>query len=150
MPCTSPSPIWKGSAWQPPTGICPGLRGVSTWPSPSFGPERGDRPLLEPDWIGRASLLAALQRPFVDLDRGQLLQLSGPSCPGGDRRERLRRLLLDDRALEEGGIHLPPEPHGVGEHEVTEVVGGEQAVLDQLVRLGDDLAHVGGIEVADV
>src|SRR5881397_1365892 len=89
MPFTSPSPIWRGSAWQPPTGICPGLRGVSAWPSPSFGPERGDRPLLEPDSIGRASLLDALQRPFVDLDRGQLLHL-------GDLSQRLRRRSLNN------------------------------------------------------
>src|SRR5881227_3902968 len=69
------------------------------------------------------------------------------SCRSSPRRPRqhLRRLLLHHRALEEVGIDLAPEAHGVGEHEVAEVVLAQQSVLDQLVGLGEDLGHVGDV-----
>src|SRR5205823_1170702 len=64
--------------------------------------------------------------------------------------EHLRRRLLHHRALEEVGIDLAPEAHGVGKHELAKVVVAQQSVLDQLVGLGDDLGHVGDVHVADV
>jgi len=39
--------------------------------------------------------------------------------------EHLRRLLLDERALEEVRVHLAPEAHGVGGHEVAEVIDAQ-------------------------
>ena len=57
---------------------------------------------------------------------------------------------LDDRAPEEVGVGLRPEPGGVLEHEAAEVVWSIRPVLDQLVGLGQHLGHVGHVEVADV
>src|SRR3989441_3710158 len=79
--------------------------------------------------------------PPVQFDRA-----SASAGPG----EHLRRLLLDHRTLEEVRVHLAPEAHGVREHEIAEVVVGEQLVLDQLVGLGQDLGHVGDVHVTDV
>src|SRR2546428_7132689 len=64
--------------------------------------------------------------------------------------QHLAGLLFDHRAAEEVRVHLAPEAHGVGEHEVLEVVVVDEAVLDQLVRLRHHLGHVGHVEVADV
>src|SRR2546422_7258035 len=64
--------------------------------------------------------------------------------------QHLAGLLFDHRAAEEIRVHLAPEAHGVGEHEVLEVVVVDEAVLDQLVRLRHHVGHVGHVEVADV
>src|SRR5437879_648613 len=64
--------------------------------------------------------------------------------------QHLAGLLFDHRAAEEVRVHLAPEAHGVGEHEVLEVMVVDEAVLDQLVRLRHHLGHVGHVEVADV
>src|SRR5262245_2802061 len=65
-------------------------------------------------------------------------------------RELLPRFLRDPRALEEARVLRAPQVDGVGEREVAEVVLGDHAVLDQLVRLGERIAHVDHVEVADV
>src|SRR5207244_12447785 len=64
--------------------------------------------------------------------------------------EHLRGRRLDHRALEEVGIELAPEAHGITEHEVPEVFTVEQAMLDQLVGLGDNVRHVRYVEMPDV
>jgi len=58
--------------------------------------------------------------------------------------------LLDGGALEELRVHLAPEPDRVREHEVAEVVRGEQLVLDQLVGLGTTSVMSGTSKLADV
>ena len=71
---------------------------------------------------------------------------------GADRRlvQHLRGLPGDDRTFEEIGVLRAPEPHGVGEGEVAEVVLRDQPVFDQLVGFGQHHAHVGHVEMADV
>src|SRR5882672_2657494 len=65
-------------------------------------------------------------------------------------RERVGGLLLDHRALEEGGVDRAPEPHGIGEGEVAEIIGGDELVLHELVGFGQHVHHVGHVEVTDV
>src|SRR4029453_5218122 len=72
------------------------------------------------------------------------------SPPRGRLREHLGRGLLDRGAIEEVRVDLAPEAHCVAEHEVAEVVVGEQPVLDELVGLGHYRGHVRHVEVADV
>src|SRR5262249_59999714 len=80
----------------------------------------------------------------------------GRAVPGLDRSRSLGRgehlggLLLDRRALEEVGVDLAPEAHGVAEHEVAEILLVDQPVLDQLVGFGDDVGHVRHVEMSDV
>ena len=59
-------------------------------------------------------------------------------------------LLFHDRAAEEVGIHGGPQFDGVVEDEVAELLLVDMAVLDELVGLGHDAAHVGHVPVADV
>src|SRR5207247_2427490 len=80
-------------------------------------------------------------------------RLRGRRPRAGDGRrlsEHRRGRLLDDRATEEPGIARAPQPHGVGEGEVAEVLERDEPVLDELVGLGEDVRHVGHVEVADV
>src|SRR4030095_8139079 len=72
------------------------------------------------------------------------------SSPRGRLREHIGRGLLDRGALEEVRVDLAPEAHRVAEHEVPEVLVGEQPVLDELVGLGHHRGHVRHVEVADV
>src|SRR2546427_4831820 len=75
------------------------------------------------------------------------LAASGPSTrSAGERRHRR----LDGRSREEGGVHAGPGGGGVGEDEVAEVPLAEHAGLDQPVRLGQHLPHVGHVPVTDV
>jgi len=48
------------------------------------------------------------------------------------------------------GVLGAPEAHGVGKSEVAEVVGGDQSLFDQLKGFGQNHAHVGHVEMADV
>src|SRR4029453_5698873 len=69
--------------------------------------------------------------------------------PWRSRRHHRPPRLLPHRALEKVGVYLAPEARGVGEHEIAEVVLGDEPVLHELVRLGPDVGHVGTVEVAD-
>src|SRR5262245_22214010 len=66
-----------------------------------------------------------------------------------DSGERLHRG-LDARPREEVGVLRGPEARGVLEGEGAEVVLREQAALDELEGLLDDLAHVAHVPVPDV
>src|SRR5713101_8144715 len=66
------------------------------------------------------------------------------------RPEHLGGCLLHHGTAEEGRVDRAPEPHGVGEREVAEVVGGDEAVLEEFVCLGQHVQHVRHVEVADV
>jgi len=46
MRSISPSPTRRDFAWRPPTGTCPGPRGVSGWLSRSFRNRASDRSLV--------------------------------------------------------------------------------------------------------
>ena len=48
----------------------------------------------------------------------------------------------DAGAFEEFGVLGAPQPDRAGEGEVAEIGGGDMAVLDQLVGLGQWMAHV--------
>src|SRR5438105_9796064 len=67
------------------------------------------------------------------------------ACP-----EHLGGRLGHDGTLEEPGVAGAPQAHGVGEREVAEVVGRDEAVLAQLPCLRQHVEHVGHVEVADV
>ena len=59
-------------------------------------------------------------------------------------------LFGDARAFEEAGVLRAPQPHRIGEGEVAEIIRGDVAVFDQLVRLGQRMAHVDHVEMPDV
>src|SRR2546430_7949276 len=65
------------------------------------------------------------------------------------RPEHVGGRLLHHRALEEGRVDRAPESHGVGEREVAEVVGGDEAVLAELVGLEREVHQVPHVEVPD-
>src|SRR5262245_20052033 len=76
------------------------------------------------------------------------LKPTRPVTPASGERAAHRR--LDARAREEVGIRRGPEARRVLEGEGAEVVLRDQAVLDELPRLLDDLADVAHVPVADV
>src|SRR6266852_5451854 len=65
-------------------------------------------------------------------------------------REQLRYLLFDHRAFEEIRIRPAPETRRVAKDKVAEVLLRDQAVVDEFIRLGQHVRHVGNVEVADV
>src|SRR5207302_5142195 len=67
------------------------------------------------------------------------------ACP-----EHLGGRLGHSGPLEEPRVAGAPQPHGIGEREIAEIVGRDEAVLPQLPRLRQHVAHVGHVEVADV
>src|SRR5690349_9397121 len=88
-------------------------------------------------WYGGRPALMTSSRTFA-------------ACGSSAIAEHLGSLLFHRRPGEEVGIHLAPEPHRVGEHEVAEVVIVDQAVLDQLIGFRHHVRHVGDVEMADV
>src|SRR5579885_32655 len=56
----------------------------------------------------------------------------------------------DHRALEKARVLRAPQPDRVGEGEGAEIVFGDMAVLDQLVGLGQRVAEVDHVEMADI
>src|SRR6266404_5851023 len=74
--------------------------------------------------------------------RGQTRKKAAPPLGGG--------VFGDACALEEARVLRAPQPHRVGESEVAEIVGGDVAVLDQLVGLGQRVAHVDHVEMPDI
>src|SRR6266852_271598 len=65
-------------------------------------------------------------------------------------REQLRDLLFDHRALEEIRIRPAPETRRVAEYEIAKVLLRDQSVVDEFIRLGQHVRHIGNVEVADV
>src|SRR5207253_1128379 len=61
-----------------------------------------------------------------------------------------RGFLGHRRALEEARVLRAPQPHGIAEDEVLEIAFGDVAVLDQLERLGQRVAHVDDVEMPDI
>src|SRR3954447_5267632 len=64
--------------------------------------------------------------------------------------QELLDVVLHHRAFEEVGVHAGVQLHRVHEHELLEVVLGDEPVLDQLMGLDHHVADVGDIPVADV
>src|SRR5438552_12155755 len=56
----------------------------------------------------------------------------------------------DAGAFEEARVLHAPQPDRVGEGEVAEIIGGDVTVLDQLVGLGQRVAHVDHVEMPDI
>src|SRR5271166_1090104 len=120
--------------------MCCGASCVTTyrpWRRPAARSWRGNKPLR-----GKAAPLgsgAAFQELF-----------------GGGESRRLRRgehgggFLGDARALKEFRVLRAPQPHRIRESEVAKIVGGDVAVLDQLVGLGQGVPHVDHVEMPDV
>ena len=65
-------------------------------------------------------------------------------------RQAACRFRLDDGALEEVGVQGPVALQGVGEHVLPKGLVVEDAVLDELVGLGERLGEVGDVPVTDV
>src|SRR2546430_10321869 len=64
-------------------------------------------------------------------------------------RSQGRSFLGHRRALEEARVLRAPQPHRIAEDEVVEIAFGDVAVLDQLERLAQRVAHVDDVEVPD-
>ena len=58
--------------------------------------------------------------------------------------------VFDDGSFEEVSVGVGVEAELVGEGEVSEVLGADQAVLDGFIGFGDGFRHVGHVPVAEV
>src|SRR5580704_4288072 len=81
---------------------------------------------------------------------------AGPELFGGGEGWGLRcredggGFFGDAGALEEPGVLRAPQLDRIGEGEGAEIVGGDVAVLDQLIGLGQGIAHVDHVEMPDI
>jgi hypothetical protein len=54
------------------------------------------------------------------------------------------------RSLKEARVLRAPQSYRVGEGEIAEIIGRDVAVLDQLISLGQGIAHVDHVEMPDI
>src|SRR4051794_286523 len=109
----------------------------------------------KPDRRQTARFLRGTRSPPPPADAGEgALYISLLRRVGVDRLplglEDRRGFLLYACALEEVGVLRAPQAHRVLEHEVAEIVLADIAVLDQLKRFRQRLAHVDHVEMPDI
>src|SRR3989442_5080294 len=97
------------------------------------------------------SSIVGLSLPEVceSLEANSRLSRRVPKGRGATLQQR-RSFLGHRRAYKEAGVLRATQTHGIAEDEYVEIAFGDVAVLDQLERLGQRVAHVDDVEMPDI